>query len=487
MARQGLLAQSKSAAAADTLLYSAPVDTSASAVLKIANDGTGSAYSVALRDYDQELVVNASSYLLHKGDVVTSYRVAIDTEVTSDTFTPGLKFTSSSGEASMKFESFYIPPVTNIYVKTASVRVISLEAVDDTTGVFGVGDTIEKGTAPDNTTAIVYDVNGDFITIGPSTINGGGTEFGDGDSITSSSTATATIASGGIATAENKFIFSETTIGGTYSRTLSSLFSDRLYRFDVSDTTMSGLLFALSETENGEWGPDGLAPTDPSDALDGGLEYTIGKTVTGTAGSAGAYIDYDLAANSNLPTELYWYETDLTTAANASYGGTSDSFSISAEVTYTEFYAYDLDGTWTNSVDTFEDNFITYTVEGQTAGPYGVVSDYTGTTLKVILGVGSAEFAGTNTFFDVPASNTVARNTVTVNSVTTAKDAIDTDTYLAIGSTNSANNVDTITSLVIGPGQRVHVNSVTQNNVFSLIGFEDGSSEYAIRVFGQAT
>ncbi|AOO10404.1 structural protein [Synechococcus phage S-RIM8] len=485
MARQGLLAQSKPLAATDTLLYSAPVDTSASAVLKIANDGTGSAYSVALRDYDQDLVLDSSSYLLHKGDIVTSYRVSIDTAVSVGSFTPGAQFVSSSGESTMKFESFYVPPLTTIYVKTTSIRVISLELVDTATGEFNVGDTVSKGVAPDNTDAVIYDVNGDFITIGPSTINGLGTEFVDGDAITSSSTASGTIAAGGISATENKFIFSETTVGGTYSRTISDLFSDRVYRFDVSDTSMTGLLFALSETENGEWGPDGLAPTDPNDALDGGIEYTIGKTTNGTAGSGGAYVQYDMAANTSLPTSLFWYETDLTTAANASYGGGQDSFSTSSEVTYTEFYAYDLDGTWTNNVDSFEDNFITYTVEGQTSGPYGVVSDYTGTSLKIILGVGSAEFAGSNTFFDVPKSNTADRNTVTVSSVTTAKSTIAADSYLVDGNTNSANNTDTVTSLVVGPGQRVHVNSVTANNVFSLIGFEDGSSEYTTRVYGQ--
>lgn len=485
MARQGLLAQSKPLAATDTVLYSAPVDTSASAVLKIANDGVSSAYSVALREYDQNLVLNASNYLLHKGDVITSYRVAIDTAVPIGSFVPGTKFTSTSGESSMKFESFYVPPLTSIYVKTTSIRVISLELVDTATGEFNVGDTISKGTAPDNTDAVIYDVNGDFITIGPSTINGLGTEFTDGDAVVSSSTASGTIAAGGISAAESKFIFSETTAGGTYSRTITDLFTDRVYRFDVSDASMTGLLFALSETENGEWGPDGLAPTDPNDALDGGVEYTIGKTVNGTAGSGGAYVQYDLAANTSPPTTLYWYETDLTTAANASYGGGTDSFNTSAEVTYTEFYAYDLDGTWTNNVDSFEDNFITYTVEGQTPGPYGVVADYTGTALKVILGVGSAEFAGTDTFFDVPASNTADRSTVTVSSVTTAKSAIAADTYVVDGVTNQANNTDTVTSLVVGPGQRVHVNSVTANNVFSLIGFEDASSEYTTRVYGQ--
>ena len=62
MADQGLLGQAKPAGTTNTVLYSAPVDQSASAVLTIANDGTGAAYDVALKDFDQNLVLDASTY-----------------------------------------------------------------------------------------------------------------------------------------------------------------------------------------------------------------------------------------------------------------------------------------------------------------------------------------------------------------------------------------------------------------------------------------
>ena len=87
---------------------------------------------------------------------------------------------------------------------------------------------------------------------------------------------------------------------------------------------------------------------------------------------------------------------------------------------YTSFYVYDLVGTWTNSTDTFTFNGVTYTVTAQTAGPYGYVRSYVGTSLKVILGTGSAAFAGSDTFRDVPKLNTGTRTTATVSSVTTA-------------------------------------------------------------------
>ena len=45
----------------------------------------------------------------------------------------------------------------------------------------------------------------------------------------------------------------------------------------------------LSDTVNGEFGPDGDGTSDD------GTEYTTGKTTNGTAGSAGAYVQYDFS------------------------------------------------------------------------------------------------------------------------------------------------------------------------------------------------
>ena len=82
MADQGILAQSKPAGATNTLLYSAPIDQSASTVLNIANDGTSAAYDVAVKDYDQKLTMDASTYKFHEGDRITGYRVQVDQAIT---------------------------------------------------------------------------------------------------------------------------------------------------------------------------------------------------------------------------------------------------------------------------------------------------------------------------------------------------------------------------------------------------------------------
>ena len=115
------------------------------------------------------------------------------------------------------------------------------------------------------------------VTIGPSTINGSGSEFADGDAVTASGGATGTVSTGGVGSATNEFAYSVTTAGGTYNLYLTdtlTVFNDRIYRFDNSDSSMSGLDWSLSATVNGEWGPDNTAGTE-----DDGTEYTTGRSV----------------------------------------------------------------------------------------------------------------------------------------------------------------------------------------------------------------
>ena len=180
MAKQGLLAQSRPAANTDTVLYRAPIDQSASTVLTIANDGTGSAYDVAVKDYDQKLTLDASTYKLHEGDVISSYVVEVGTPIPGTAaLTAGSTITTTDKEKSFKFESFYVPSYTEIFVQAISIREVPIESVQ---GTFTVGDTLSKGAGSNTTTAKVYGVTASLLFIGPSTINGTGTEFAAGDS-----------------------------------------------------------------------------------------------------------------------------------------------------------------------------------------------------------------------------------------------------------------------------------------------------------------
>lgn len=493
MAKTGILAQSKPAATTNTLLYGAPTNASASAALTVSNDGTGAAYRVALKQFDQQLTLDAATYLFHPGDVITNYAFNIDTPITADDLTAGEVITSADGEKKAIFESYVVPDLTTIYVKEETLHRLTLTSV---TGTIEVGETITAGSSPDTATATVFDtyeVSGTtYVWIGPETLAGAGTNIAAGDPVTFSGGGSGTVDTGGVGADENHFIFSLTTAGGTYAAyfqptgvtgALFEVFDDRTYRFDVSDSSMTGRLFQLSDTAGGEFGPNGTFGDS-----DDGTEYTAGKTVNGTAGSAGAYVQYAFEGTA-LTGVVYFYDGNTGTPANSSYGGTDASgprgFDITDAVTYVSIRVYNIEGTWANGVDTFEIGDNTYTVNTQTAGKWGYVRSQSGATLNVVRGLNSSAFAASDVFFDAPLQGDT-RNTVTVSSVAVDRNATPVETLIVEDKTLAANTQDRITSLVVGPGEEIVVYSATQNNSFSLVGFEDTNTEFTLRHFDDA-
>tara|TARA_B100000287_G_scaffold429455_1_gene482836 strand:- start:1149 stop:2630 length:1482 start_codon:yes stop_codon:yes gene_type:complete len=482
MANQGILAQNKQGNS-NAVLYECDVSTSASAALTIANDGTGAAYNVAIKDYDQDLAVGASTYLLHKGDIITGYRFTVGTAITTAAgLTGGTLLTNMTNEKTAKFESFYTPDYTEIFVKSVLIRAITLES---TTGTFAVGETLTEGSGGNTAVSTIYATTSGsgstIVYVGPTTLSGSANEYAAGDSVTSSGGATGTISTGGIATGVNSFVFSTTTAGGTYDMykgTTFTQFGDRTYRFNVADASMASKDFHVSVTVNGEWGPDGTAGNS-----DDGTEYTTGKTTNGTPGNAGAYVQYDWSANASPPSNMYFYEGTTGTAANSSYGGSDRLITISATYEYTSFWVYDIEGSWTNSTDTFTFNGVTYTVTGQTTSAYGYVRDYTGTSLKVIKGKNSADFTTSHTFLDNPKLGTATRTTCTISSITTATTAVEDKHWIAVGVALGNNAIAKINQLVIGPGERLIIKNATANNVATLVGFEDASTAFVTRNF----
>lgn len=471
MAKSGLLAQAFPAAAA--VLYRAPINATASAVLTAAADSTGGNYSVGLKDFDQEFTLDASNYLFHKGDVISNEVWTLDNQINQNEITWGSAFTSSDGEKSAIFHSFVIPAATNIYVKDVSLRRITVES---NVGDFAVGDTLTTGTAPDDTTALIYEAyasGADFIlVVGPSTINGAGAEFTDADVVTSTSGGTATISAGGVGAATNTFVFSTTTAGGTYGSYFSDqilIFDDRNYVFDVSDSSMTGRTFRLSDTINGLWGPDGIFGNG-----DDGTSYA-GAVVTGTPGSAGASVAYDFTV-STPPTPLYYFDAGTGTAGNADYGGEDRFISVTSEATFTQIRVYDVVGTWANNVDTFLAGNTTYTVTAKSGGKWGIVKEQIGATLRISLGLNSDPFIATDTFNDAPLGETL-QSLAEINSVDVDVTDIPDTAYLVNTKALSAAGVEKITSLVVGPGQSVVVESSTQHISYNLVGFEDVSTE----------
>ena len=427
--KSGILGKAKPNGAA--LLFRADPTSSISAVLNVANSGTGAAYSVGVKGYDQRLNLAAGTHAFKTGFVISNYTFTSTTPIPVGA-TAGQKLEAAGALTDEAvFNRYIVPDFTSIFIKNISIRSFSCNQIS---GAISVGDTLTKGTGGDTTTCLVYEVTVDpgntdnrIIQVGPETINGSGSTFADGDIVNATSGGNCTILGGGISAANNEFVFSTTTAGGVYSTFISSaisFFSDRTYRFDTSDASMSGRDFKLSTTANGEYGPDGDAAT----AGDNGTEYAVGKTTNGTAGSAGAYSQYAFTSAA-ASSSLYFYDGVTGTAANANWGGSDRLLTVSTAYTYSEINVYNVLGTWNNNT-AFSLNGGAFTLQSKTTGSYGYVRawDSTGQNLDVILGDNSAAFAGTNTFKDAPNS-LLDQAVATVSSVTVDATGIGDDQY----------------------------------------------------------
>lgn len=474
----GKLASAKPAATTWTPLYRAPIDSSASGVLNMVSDGTAANVRVGVKKHDIEATLDATTYLLHKGDVITNKTLTFDTPIPiqtdqQDTFTAGQLVTMNDGETTFRWESYYVPPTTDFYVKKLSLLSHTLE---NQTGTFVIGETVTGGTG--GGTAVVYDIiagsfGGSTVYVGPIT----GTAFVEGETLTGgTSTATGDVAAGGIGVARNELVFSDNGAGGTYSlrrSTTITMLLDRTYRFYVQDATMSGVGFALSTTTNGTWGIDETAGTS-----DDGTEYTSGKTTSGTAGSSGAYVQYDMSQNGGGTATYYYYDS-----ADGTLGGGDQSVQLSVDYSYDTIYVYDVVGPLTNSSDSITLGQTTYTMTANAGSKWGYVTDFTlgAAGISIVTGLGSADFAGSDTFYDAPKVGSVARQLVTISSIDLASNAINSVDQILHD--KNINGEHRLTSLLVGPGQVLMVYAATQNISFDYSGFQDTSSDFTLRSF----
>jgi plastocyanin len=236
-----------------------------------------------------------------------------------------------------------------------------------------------------------------------------------------------------------------------------SLDIGRVYRFSQSDASNTGHPFKFSDQV-------GLSP-----------EYIAGVTYNGTPGSSGAYTQLDLTASS--PTVLYSYST---TTGEGSYGS---AFTISNDPVYGRIYLYDVEGDIT-ATDTFTTGLttpVTQTVDLVTSGPYGYVQSFSGTELKVTLGVGSPDFAANDEFLDTPKTPGGSRTTAEVSSVT----EVLAEDYIAYGKTVSANSTDKLSGVVLGSGHSILVYSSSADLSFVVNGFEDVTNDWTTVQYDQ--
>ena len=275
---------------------------------------------------------------------------------------------------------------------------------------------------------------------------------------TSNASATLGFSTASDAVINNKYLLSLTQGSGHILETSVSIRKDRLYKFDLSDSSNNNypLKFSADEAE----GTNG----DPTP----GTEYTAGVSKVGTAGTSGAYTS--IAVTESTEINLFAY-ADGSPAGSTT--GIGFSLAVDENPSYNEIYIYDVKGEPLAAGDTFTVNNITYTITAEgvggggnavTPGPYGYVQSYdpVNAHLKVTLGEGSAGFTAGTEFYDTPTLNNGTRTMakvvtgkiLTINSVGAADGSRAAGTYTisAPSGTTGSGSGDTYSIVVDGSG-----------------------------------
>lgn len=667
----GKLASAKPSATTDTLLYRSPIGSSASAVLNVTNQGTGSGtYKVALRDYDQVLTLDASNYKLRKGNVVTTYQLDLIPGVQANALVPGSLITTDSENATFRYldvvtDDSAIEVPTKVddvgnFNLTTSPTGGTLQAGDVVTGANGLTALVYSYQSTTNTVvAGIPDVTsaatnlrfasltnvaaGKYVAIpGLSTTPGAndfeivllGTFTGRVSAVTRAqfgttasahrsgstctvlgTTATTTTLSADIDNAVTTITVASSTgltignyikidnelmeilgingtsvdvgrarLGTTAAAHLNAAtinyytFDDRvlLNFFDqdevitvgsvsaqVNYSTLTNNPFSPSKKFVYDFGSVGVyqnvtnfsailnrtyrfLQSDASNATHSlrfrvtgeTAEYTTGVSVVGTAGSAGAYTEISITSTTSNNLNIVDMDED----------GLGSGIIIDNNPLYTSIYVYDVDGN-ISVTDSFDTGSGSNDVGAIHVGPYGYVHSYSGTALKVSLGLNSVDFAqvstsitgsngsrtitvgsaaglvkgmvvsgtgiatgarisaisgttvtltiantaavsGTGTFkhmfYETPRELGVVREFATVSSLTAVTN-VNAEDYILFDKALSSKTTDKNTSIVIGPGQSIVVNSSVGDINYVLNGFEDTTTDFQVLHYTRVT
>lgn len=270
------------------------------------------------------------------------------------------------------------------------------------------------------------------------------------------------------------------------------------------------------------------------------VDYTVGVSVAGTAGSSGAFTDITISGTTSTNLQSYAGVGGVMSG----YGFAATGITIESNPIYNKIYIYDVDGT-INAGQSFATSTGTQDVEFVYSGPYGYVHDFTSTSLKVSLGLNSPIFqqfstactgtsgsktitvtsasnlipgmsvSGTNIasgatiititgttvtldlantgavssagtfkykFYDSPRQAGSNRSNVLVVSSTSVTDVNAAD-YLAYDATALKSQTTKLTGVLVGPGQSLVVHSSSADLGFMLNGFEDATSDFTLNSY----
>tara|TARA_B100001113_G_scaffold339640_1_gene323045 strand:+ start:2154 stop:4067 length:1914 start_codon:yes stop_codon:yes gene_type:complete len=144
----GRLAASAPAATTNTVLYSTDALTTASTVLLAAERGGSAAtYRVGLKDYTQQLTLNASNYKFNRGNPVSTYKLEIAPGISRSDATPGLGIASSDfAKTASVLDVVVDTSVITNYVKVKTYTSIGIDSTG-ISGTFQGGETVTGGTS----------------------------------------------------------------------------------------------------------------------------------------------------------------------------------------------------------------------------------------------------------------------------------------------------------------------------------------------------
>ena len=372
----GRLAAVSPAATTDTSLYKANITDTASTVVNVCNqNGSGSTYRLALRDYDQVLHLdglNSSAYKFALGNPVSSYYLDLNPGFTDTQAVPGTNFTTTNGATGTILDVFKPTTAVTYYTKVSEIIQLSF-AADSLTGTPVDGETITgstSGVTASNRGLIGAGTSGYIevadITTGATSVNvdrntgladGMYITVGDPSATPSDSTGEViSIDSSGINTTTNVLTITRGALGTTPAAIPAGRLSVAWSASATVTTIDEGGTYAASDVT--------LTVTDSTGFVTGGfilidneiLEVTgvAGNDLTVTRGSYGTSdVNHNNGANVTLLTNngqylLNWFTTDepITFA-----GGAAATVSFSATASQTISTKFVLSTTGASATD----------------------------------------------------------------------------------------------------------------------------------------
>ena len=365
----GRLAAVSPAATTDTTLYKANITDTASTVVNVCNqNGSGSSYRLALRDYDQVLHLdglNASAYKFAKGNPITSYYLDLNPGFQDSQAIPGTNFTSTNGATGTILDVFKPTTAVTYYTKIAEIIQLSF-AADSLTGTPVDGETITGSTSGVTASNRGVQAGGTSAYIEIADIGTGGTSvnvdrntgLADGMYLTVGDPANSdntdeiiSINSSGINTTTNVLTVTRGALGTTPANIPAGRLSVAWSASATTTTIDEGGTYAAGDVT--------LTVTDSTGFVTGGfvlidneiLEVTgvAGNDLTVTRGSYGTSdVNHNNGSNVTLLTNngqylLNWFTTDepLTFAGGAA---ATVSFSATASQTIATKFVLSLTG-----------------------------------------------------------------------------------------------------------------------------------------------